>query len=335
MDTVIGNKYIDIFNNLDIEVSKKLEGEYDVDEIIETFGKFFFNKMFLDITSIKNYKDMDNLKKLSMNLDMDKVILLLDKDDAISGSDVFLAKLVSMGIYNFTTDSNALMYLYKNPNIYRDVAHYQDIYNDNAAASNENVNLSIRPNKKKIIGIKNVTDGAGSTTFCYLLMKVLSDYYNVIVVGVDSVDLTFFNDNNCFSIKGNELESIINRNDDVEIIIIDLNDSRKENLCNDVLYLIEPSTIKLNKLVTINPGIFDNIRYGKIIINKLLLSNKDITNFEVESNLKVYYNVGTVNDKEDNSSIFLPLLSKLGYVDEQVNTDESTSKKSIFDIFKK
>ena len=84
MDTVVGNKYLDVFNNLDIEVSKKLEGVYTVDEIIKSFSNFFFNRMFLDITSIKDYKDISNLKELSMSIDMDKVILLLDKDDAIN-----------------------------------------------------------------------------------------------------------------------------------------------------------------------------------------------------------------------------------------------------------
>ena len=115
MDTVISNKYTDIFNNLDIEVSKRLKGEYEVDEIISTFKNFFFNKMFLDITSIEDYKDLSNLQKLSMSIDMDKVIILLDKDDAISDSKVFLSKLVNMGIYNFTKDQNSLMYLYNNP----------------------------------------------------------------------------------------------------------------------------------------------------------------------------------------------------------------------------
>ena len=127
MDTVIANKYSDILSTLNIEVSKKLEGVYEVDEIISTFGNYFFNKMFLDITAIKDYKDLNNLQKLSMSINMDKVILLLDKDDQISDSKVFLSKLVSMGIYNFTKDHNDLMYLYTNPNIYRDVAHYQDI----------------------------------------------------------------------------------------------------------------------------------------------------------------------------------------------------------------
>lgn len=33
MDTVIANKYSDILSTLNIEVSKKLEGVYEVDEI--------------------------------------------------------------------------------------------------------------------------------------------------------------------------------------------------------------------------------------------------------------------------------------------------------------
>ena len=130
MDAVVGNKYLDLLNNLDIEVSKKLEGEYEVDEIINAFKNFFFNRMFLDITAIKNYKDVSNLQKLSMSLDMNKVIFLLDKDDSISESNGFLSKLVNMGIYNFTSDGNALMYLYNNPNVYRDVSHYQDVNNN-------------------------------------------------------------------------------------------------------------------------------------------------------------------------------------------------------------
>lgn len=334
MDTVIGNKYIDVFNNLDIEVSKRLEGEYDVEEIINTFGNFFFNKMFLDITAIKDYKDVSNLQKLATSLDMDKVILLLDKDDVISKSDIFISKLVSMGIYNFTVDSSALMYLYKNPNIYRDVAHYQDIESNDTNNGSETSTGSGSSNRK-VIGIKNVTDGAGATTFAYMLKKVLSDYYSTMAIGVNSVDMTFFNDKDCIYIKDDKLEDTINKYDSVQIFIVDLNDSNKEYLCNDVLYLVEPSTLKLNKLVSINPSIFSSISGGKIIINKTLLSNKDITNFEVESNLKVYYNIGPINDKEDNSSIFLPLLSKLGYVKEEVHTEESTSRKSIFDIFKK
>ena len=42
MDIVIGNKYFDILCNLDISISKKLNGEFEVDEIIGTFKNYFF-----------------------------------------------------------------------------------------------------------------------------------------------------------------------------------------------------------------------------------------------------------------------------------------------------
>ncbi len=336
MDTVIGNKYLDVFNNLDIEVSKKLEGEYTVDEIINTFGNFFFNRMFLDITSIKDYKDISNLKKLSMSLDMSKIILLLDKDDAISKSDIFLSKLVSMGIYNFTADSGALMYLYNNPNIYRDVAHYQEVDNNNDASFSQTTTGNEKK-KKIILGIKNITDNAGATTFCYLIKNILEGYYSTMLIEIDKRDFTFFNDKEALSIKEDQLDSTINKYDGVDLFIVDLNKSKKDYLCTEVLYLIEPSIIKLNKLVSINPGILSELRDKKVILNKLLLNDKDIANFEVESNLKVFYNIGSVNDKEDNSNIFIPLLIKLGLIKESndIEEDNSTKKKSIFDIFKK
>ena len=43
MNVIIANKYRDALANLDIEVIKKLEGEFTVEEIVETFRNFFFN----------------------------------------------------------------------------------------------------------------------------------------------------------------------------------------------------------------------------------------------------------------------------------------------------
>lgn len=328
MDTVISNKYSSVLNELDIEVSKKLEGEYTVDEIISQFKNFFFNKMFLDITAIKDYKDLTNLQKLSMSIDMDKVILLLDKDDSISDSEPFLAKLVNMGIYNFTKDKNSLMYLYTNPNVYRDVAYLQkiDIGENNSSTTNSSHFVPSR----RIIGIKNITDSAGSTSLIYMLKKVLSNYYSVMALEVDKRDLTYFKDKDTLTVKDDEINNIISKYNSIDIFLLDLNKSNKDYLCTDVLYLVEPSILKLNKLAIINPKIINDIKGKKVVLNKSLLSESEIADFEVETKIKVYYNIPPLNDKKDNSDVLLPLLVKLGYIKEE----ESAKKKSIFDFLK-
>ena len=78
MNVIVANKYRDALASLDIDVIKKLDGEYSVEEIIETFKNFFFQRMILDITALKDYKDIKTLQKLSLALDMDRLILLLD-----------------------------------------------------------------------------------------------------------------------------------------------------------------------------------------------------------------------------------------------------------------
>lgn len=328
MDTVISNKYSSVLNELDIEVSKKLEGEYTVDEIISQFKNFFFNKMFLDITAIKDYKDLTNLQKLSMSIDMDKVILLLDKDDSISDSEQFLAKLVNMGIYNFTKDQNNLMYLYTNPNIYRDVAYLQKIVPEDNGNTTDSSHLI--PNRR-VIGIKNITDSAGSTSLIYMLKKVLSSYYSVMVLEVNKRDFTYFKDNDALTVKEDEISNVMDKYNNIDIFLLDLNKSNKDYLCTDVLYLIEPSILKLNKLAMLNPKLINDIKGKMVVLNKSVLSKSEQVDFEVETGIKVFYNIPPLNDKKDNSDILLPLLEKLGYIKKE---EEQEKKKSIFDFLK-
>jgi len=126
-----------------------------------------------------------------------------------------------------------------------------------------------------------------------------------------------------------------NKYSSINTFVIDLDRTNKEHICTDVLYLIEPSTIKLNKLSLINPKVFSELKGKNVILNKSLLNDSDIANFEVESNLKVFYNMPPLNDKEDVSKYILPLLEKLGYIKVQEETQEESPKKSIFSIFKK
>ena len=120
MNVIVSNKNQGLLNSLDIDVIKSINGEFTADEIIGTFSNFFFNRMFLDITAVKDYMDISNIQKLSMGLDIDKVILLLDNN--LMSNTNYISKLISIGIYNFGGNKESLMYLYNHPNTYKDVA---------------------------------------------------------------------------------------------------------------------------------------------------------------------------------------------------------------------
>ena len=68
MNVIISNKNQLLLENLGIDVIKEMNGEFEVDEIIATFQNFFYQRMILDITAIKNYTDIVNLQKLSISL---------------------------------------------------------------------------------------------------------------------------------------------------------------------------------------------------------------------------------------------------------------------------
>lgn len=64
MNVIIANKYQSMLDSLNIDVIKRLNGQFDVDDIINQFQNFFFQRMILDITALKNYKDIKTLQKL-------------------------------------------------------------------------------------------------------------------------------------------------------------------------------------------------------------------------------------------------------------------------------
>ena len=70
MNVIVSNKNQLLLENLGVDIIKEMNGEFEVDEIIATFQNFFYQRMILDITAIKNYTDIVNLQKLSISLDM-------------------------------------------------------------------------------------------------------------------------------------------------------------------------------------------------------------------------------------------------------------------------
>ena len=298
MNVIISNKNESVLMSLGIDVIKTLNGVFTVDDLAATFKNFYYNKMILDITALEDYENINTIQNLSVAFDMSKVIILLDDSNVVS-SPMYLSSLVSMGIYNFTKNANAIPFLIDNPNSYKDVANYQDLnmrmeepkLNDNAKTNN------VGFIGQRIIGIKNVTEHAGATTLTYLLKKHLEKNYKVKACELDKGDLIYFNDNN----------------NETEVILIDMNNADVESYFTDVLYLIEPGLIQLNKLIKLDRQAFNKLKGKKIILNRSVLSQSDVADFEKESGSKVFYNMPNVDDKIDDNVVIKKLLKELGF----------------------
>lgn len=332
MNVIIANKYQSMLDSLNIDVIKRLNGQFDVDDIINQFQNFFFQRMILDITALKNYKDIKTLQKLSISLDMDKIIILLD--DTVEGSsDEFLSKLISMGIYNFTKNIDGIMYLYNNPNSYRDVAHIQQL----DTTSTEQVvveKFDTTVTGTRIIGIKNVTKQTGATTLTYMMKKQLEQHYSVVALELNRDDFKYFHDKRMYSTTNSEIGNMIAKYNDKDVILIDVNDSTQAlDLCHEVLYLVEPSVIKLNRLMLARPKTFKELKGKKIILNQSLLNPKDVLDFEYESGAKVFYNMPPLDEREKSIHALNVFLYKIGFTKQQ--SLEQDKKFSLLGLFGK
>ena len=342
MNVMIYNKYKDLLLKLNIDVMKSMEGVFNVDEIIDTFSNFYYDKMILDITAIRDYQNTDNLQKLAMNINMDNVVLLLDNNPE-SESKSYLSKLVSLGIYNFTRNSEGVNYLLVHPHTYKDVANLNDLseldneinknndeklesidlneskvkkeeiieenkqINNEDPKPNENIIEETNYNEKnyvtnnslKIIGFKNATNHSGSTTLIYMLKKYLQVHKKVAGIEVNKVDFLYFNDNDLISTTTVDLPKEIMKRSDYDYIFVDLNDYNDDSICNEIYYLIEPSTIMINKMLKRNKNILDELKNKKIILNKCTLDSNDIAEFEYETKLKVVYSIPPCDDRKN------------------------------------
>ncbi len=320
MNVIIANKNKYLLENLGIDIIKELDGEFDVDTIISTFQNFFYQRMILDITALKDYTDIKTLQKLSISLDMNKLILLLDNTPS-TVNPTFVSNLVSMGIYNFAKDAEGIGYLYNTPNTYRDVAQYHQLeptVETQPVKQIERVNDVIE--QTRIIGIKNITKQSGATSLTYMMKKELSKNYSVIAIELDKNDFNYFSDKDMISTSSSAIGTIINNNKDKEVILIDLNNSMMaEGFCTEILYLIEPSIIKLNKLLLLNSSIFGTLKNKKVILNQSLLTNNDVATFEGEASIKVFYNLIPLNERSANLIELNKMLIKLGFSRQQNN----------------
>ena len=335
MNVLIVNQQENIISPLNIEIIKTLRGTFSSDEIIGTFTNFFFARMIIDITALQNSEDFATYQKLSVGLPIDKIILLIPPNSVVANN-YFLSKLISMGFYNFTTNGDGIMYLLNTPNTYKEVAHLHQIgampedsnqmvqqpsYNGGmnnqyvpnvptapvAGPMNNNFNV-------KSLGVVNVTNSAGASSLIYMMKKELEETFNmsVLAIEVEKRDFAFFRENNMISVQKSSLAREIMQAVGYGCVLVDLNDY-DDPVCSDTLYLIEPSVIKLNKLMMKDRTIFSKLKGKKVIINRSTLSEADIREFAMEAGIDIFYVIPPLNDRE-RSRIIADFLRHLGIV---------------------
>ena len=295
MNVIIANEAKAMLSTLDIDVIKSVDGVHTADEIVEMFKNFFYARMILDITAIKDYEDITNIQKISIGLDADKIILVLPNNEA-STSSSYLSKIISMGIYNFTTTVDGVKYFLEHPNTYKDVAHIQQL-NDLSSTINEKIVAGSR-----IIGIKNVTDHAGSTTLIYMLKKELEQTYgmSVVAIEVNKHDILYFNSHNItdgirkiYIDKFNK--SLLDDNNDMLIL---------ENLSNGTNYLsLEKEHItKVHKLETLESDKLNKEEELKIL-NEIIIRLKTLIEM-IDYNHEVTRKLYVLEERLSNLPIF-------------------------------
>jgi hypothetical protein len=311
MNVMVVNKYKEMLMGLNIEVMKSIEGVFNVDEIIDTFTNFYYDKMILDITAIRDYQNSDNLQKLAMNINMENVILLLD-DNPESDSKSYLSKLISLGIYNFTRNAEGINYLLVHPHTYKDVVNIHNLQDLDAITAENNGTGASSGGKLRIIGFKNMTLHAGSTTLIYMMRKLLSESKLVSAIEVNKVDFLYFNDKELVSTTSSELPKELMKKQMSDIILVDLNDYDDISICSQVYYLIEPSTIMINKMLRKNKNVLEQLKNEKIVLNKCVLNSEDIATFEYETKLKVFFAIPPVDDRQNDIAAVRKFISKIG-----------------------
>lgn len=352
MNVIVANEQQNGLANLDIDIIKSITGSYDVTEIVEMFKSFFYSRMVIDVTAIKNYANLNVYQTLTSELDPNKIILLLPEGSSLCTPN-FLAKIISYGIYNFTTNLNGVKYLLKKANTLEDVQKIVDMAHKKSAApevptvtSGENVvseevveqeqNEESIPSENSVIvvGFRNVTEHAGSTTLIHMIKKELALVYgqdSVYAIEINKSDSQLFYDKNTISVGDKDILNTIQNYSNCNYLLIDLNGYEDDSFCSQVIYLIEPSTLKLNRLVRDQSDIFNKLKDKKVILNQSLLLNNDIFDFEKEAGITIFYNMPPLDERKRNS-IISDFLIKLGLVG---SSPVNSNTNKIFGLFRR
>ena len=322
MNVIVSNKYRNELRNIGIEVSGVLEGTFTSEQIINAFSNYYYERIILDVTSIHNYNNISNLieelKKIFSILDVNKTILYIDNIPEFNNA-IFINNLINLKIYNYAFELNDVIELYNNP---RTSLDFQDSIN----APEINV-------KSRVIGIKNVTSNAGATTLTYMMMQELSKKYTVKCVEINKKDFKYFQNENMISVSSDDFINEILNEPYPDVILVDQNDYDNEFIIKETLYLLEPSILKLNKAIDLNPNLLSYLQDKKVVINRTSISLPKLQDFEKESGLKLFDIIRNINERDKVNPQVINLLTKLGFNktnNGNIIHDDTEKRKSFF-----
>lgn len=327
MNVIVVNENKAILDQLDVDVIKKIEGQFEVSELLSKFVNLYFDKLIIDVTSIQNYTSNEVMERFAHEVDTSRVILLLNDTPVVNSND-YLANLVKNGIYNFSRNLEGIKFLYNTPNTLSNVEYilnqpknsvsYSSGTSNTATYLNDEKNIPVNLSTagKKIIGLSNLTMHAGASTLTNMMVRQLN------AAGIPSIgiemnrqDLIYYRSDKLFSCMSRiELEKVMRENSDAAGIIIDLNDfPEADKYCNSIVYLVEPSFIRLTKCIRRNKNVFVERKNDKVVLNMSFVSDDEVYDFEIETGVKVFDNLPPLNDRDTNSGEVNELLKKLGF----------------------
>lgn len=319
MNVVTANQNKEIIDRLDIDIIKRIDGEYELRELLGKFVNLYFNKMIIDITSIKNYKDIKIIEELAKVVDPSRVILLLNNDPELN-TPLYMSTLINCGFYNFTRNFEGIKFLYNTPNTYENVKHLMLSDAEQKAQMGAYIasqNVVFKEIKRQVIGLQNISVHAGSTSLVNMMVRQLRDNgINAVGIEMFKQDLIFYHEKFLFScMNRQDLENKLRELTDCEAVIIDLNEfGEADKYCDEILYIIEPSYVKLTKMIKKNRNVLIEHKDDKILLNMSFVNNQEVPDFEYETKLKIFDNLPPLNDRNRNLPEINGLLGKLGFI---------------------
>lgn len=305
MNVVIANKLKNETSSINLPIGKTLIGYYLIDDIVNSFANFEFSKLIIDMSAIKDKDNVVGFQKMAATLNMQNIIFVIESVD----DNNLIAKIIPFGIYNFATSFNGVAELINIPNTYKEVAHYHDVSSIKSPVPTAMKTVG----NTRIIGIKNITKSAGATSLIYLSKKYLEKLYKVLVIEVGKEDFKIYKDEDYISTTEENFMNTVNNSSGYDVILVDINHFGVETYCSDVLYLIEPSIIKLGMLEKVDRNFSEKLRGKKIVLNQSFLGSSDLSKFEFEGKIKVFFNLPVMNDRSNKNDHIIALYNKLGF----------------------